>query len=79
MAVIHFKQDDQRQAVKQIFKIIEHKAPIYTVSRFINSFHKVMSCRRNNNNEKFPVFVSSFLGLSSEHFMNANETSSSPV
>ena len=76
--LLNFKQDDQVKAVMEIVNLIAVDAPIAIVSRLINSFNKVTSCRRLKN-EDVRTFISRFQGLAAEHLMHAGETSSSQI
>lgn len=56
MGVNEFEQDDQLQDMKEIGNFIAHEAPISTVSKLINEFHKVRYGLRKNN-ANITVFV----------------------
>ena len=76
--LLNYKQDDQVKAVMEIVNLIAFDAPIASVTRLINSFNKVTSCRRLKK-EDVRIFISRFQGLAAEHLMHAGETSSSQI
>ena len=66
---IDYKQEDQVKAVQEIFDLYAQDPPIAVVTRFIDSFNKVTSCKRKGN-EDLNRFVSRFRGLAAEHLMD---------
>lgn len=48
MSVIEFKKTDRLFVLKEIVDLFSHEPPIEIIIRLINSFHRVMSRRRNN-------------------------------
>ena len=76
--LLNYKQDDQVKAVMEIVNLIAVDAPIASVTRLINSFNKVTSCRRLIS-EDVRTFISRFQGFGAEHLMYAGEASSSQI
>ena len=76
--LLNYKQDDQVKAVMDFVNLIAADAPIASVTRLINSFNKVKSCRRLKN-EDVRTFISRLQGSSAEHLMHAGETPSSQI
>ena len=75
---IDYKQEDQVKGVEQIVNLIAVDPPISVVTRLIDSFNKVTSCRRRQS-ENLNHFVSRFRGLAAEHLMRAGTTQSSQI
>ena len=71
-----YKKDDQVKAVMEIVNLIAVDAPNASVTRLINSFNKVKSCRRLKT-EDVRTCISRFQGSAGEHLMHAGKTSSS--
>ena len=74
--LLNYKQDDQVKGLMEVVNLIALHAAIAIVTRSINSFNKVTTCRRLKN-EDVPTFISRFQCLAAEHLMHAGETSSS--
>jgi hypothetical protein len=73
---INFRQEDQLKAVEEIVKLLATDPPMAIVSRLINTFSKVISCKRKPK-EDLNQFTSRFWGLAADHLMHANASSSS--
>ena len=65
-------------AVRDIVNLIAIDPLIAMVSKLINSFHRVSTCRQKKN-EDLSVFVSRFRGLAAEHLMHSNASTSSQI
>ena len=76
--LINYKQEDQIAAVRDIIELIAIDSPVATVSRLIDSFHRVTNCRRRRN-EDLRAFVPRFRGLAADHLMHGGLSSSSQV
>ena len=62
----------------EIVELISFDPPIAVVTRFINSYNRVTTCRRKKS-EDLSVFVSTFRGLAAEHIMHFKVTSSKQI
>ena len=76
--IIEYKQEDQIAAVADIVELIAGDPPSAVVTRLINSYNRVTTCRRKKN-EDLSIFVSRFCGLAAEHLMHSNVTSGSKI
>ena len=75
---IDYKQEDQVKAVQEIVELVPQDLPIAFVTRLIDSFNKVTSCKRKGN-EDLNRFVSRFRGLAAEHLMRAGSSNHSQI
>jgi hypothetical protein len=73
---INFRQENQLKAVEEIVKLLATDPPMAIVSRLINTFSKVISCKRKPK-EDINEFTSRFWGLAADHLMHANASTSS--
>jgi hypothetical protein len=72
----NFRQENQLRAVEKIVKLLATDPPMAIISRLINTFSKVISCKRKPN-EDINEFTSLFWGLAAEHLVHANASTSS--
>ena len=72
--LIDYKQEDQVKAVNEIVDLIAADPPIDEVTRLIDFFNQVSSCRKRRG-EDLKDFVSGFQGLAAKHLMHAGATS----
>jgi hypothetical protein len=56
---INFRQENQLKAVEKIVKLLAHNPPMAIVFRLINTFSKVISCKRKSK-EDINEFTSRF-------------------
>lgn len=64
--------------MKEIIDLIATGPPIFVVIRSINSFNKVINCRRKPS-EDLKMFLARYRGLEAEHLMRVGASSSSQV
>ena len=75
---IDYRQEDQVKAVHEIVDLVAQDPPIAVVTRLIDSFNKVTSCKHKSN-EDLNRFVSRFHGLVAEHLMRAGSSNHSQI
>ena len=69
-----YKQDDQIKGVQQIVDLISNHPPIAVVKRLVDSFNKVINCRRKHS-EDLNHFLSRYRVLAAEHLLRVGATS----
>lgn len=67
---VDYKQEDQFKAFQEIVEPIAVELPMTSVTRLIDSFDRVTSCKLNSR-EGLNRFVSKLRGLAAEHLMRA--------
>jgi hypothetical protein len=73
---INFRQENQLKAVEEIVKLLATDPRMAIVSRLINTFSKVISCKRKPK-EDINECTSRFWGLAADHLMHADASTSS--
>jgi hypothetical protein len=73
---INFSQEIQLKAVEEIFKLLATDPPMDIVSRLINTFSKVISCKHKPK-EDIEEFTSRFWGLAADHLKHTIACTSS--
>jgi hypothetical protein len=74
--LVNYRQENQLRAVDELVELIATDPPMAVVSRLINTFNKVVGCKRKPK-EAINTFVSRFWGLAADHLMHAGTSSSS--
>jgi hypothetical protein len=73
---INFRQENQLKAVERIAKTLAADPPMAIVSRILNTYSKVISCKRKPKRE-VNQFSSRFWGIAADHLMHANTSTPS--
>ena len=71
-------REQQVKAVQDIVDLVAQDPSIAVVTRLIDSFNKVTSCKRKGNKD-LNRFVSTFRGLAAEHLMRVGSSNHSQI
>ena len=71
-----YSDDDQIGMVLKMLNKVGMDAPIAQVSRLMNTYQTVMTCKRKKD-ERLPVFAARFRGLSGKHLRHVGASPSS--